>query len=150
MIYILDANTLLRYSDPKCPQHFEAVTAISELIRHGHFLRTVPQSLYEFWVVATRPLTQNGFGWPTADTAKEIDGLAVRFPLIEDIAGIFVEWRRLVETYDCKGKIAHDARYVAAMNTHGITHLLTFNTGDFARFPMITAVDPASVIPSVP
>lgn len=47
--------------------------------------------------------------------------------------------------YQCRGKPAHDARYVAAMNLHALTHLLTFNTPDFARFPGLVALDPAAV-----
>ncbi|MEK7832647.1 MAG: hypothetical protein AAB401_16260 [Acidobacteriota bacterium] len=43
------------------------------------------------------------------------------------------------------GKPAHDARIVAAMKVHGIAHLLTFNVGDFKRFPNITVVSPDEV-----
>jgi predicted nucleic acid-binding protein len=32
------------------------------------------------------------------------------------------------------GTKVHDARLVAAMNVHGIERILTFNTGDFARY----------------
>jgi hypothetical protein len=42
------------------------------------------------------------------------------------------------------GKKAHDARLVAAMLRHGVTHLLSFNAPDFARFQEVTAVDPAA------
>jgi hypothetical protein len=31
------------------------------------------------------------------------------------------------------------------MTVHPVTHLLTFNTADFARFPGITTLDPAAV-----
>ena len=53
--------------------------------------------------------------------------------------------RILVSTCACHGKVAPDARYVAAMRTHGLDQLLTFNVGDFARFPGLTVIDPASV-----
>jgi predicted nucleic acid-binding protein len=43
------------------------------------------------------------------------------------------------------GVEVHDAKLVASMNAYGITHLLTFNTGDFERYPGITVVDPANV-----
>lgn len=45
------------------------------------------------------------------------------------------------------GKKVHDARLVAAMITHQITHLLTFNIDDFKRFSEIVVVDPRSVTP---
>jgi hypothetical protein len=37
---------------------------------------------------------------------------------------------------------AHDARLVAAMIVHGVTHLLTFNGADFARYSGIRITDP--------
>jgi hypothetical protein len=43
------------------------------------------------------------------------------------------------------GVQVHDARIAAAMRVHGVTHLLTLNTGDFTRYPGITAVHPATL-----
>ena len=47
------------------------------------------------------------------------------------------------------GKSAHDARLVAAMEPHGLTHLLTFNLADFRRYSNIQLLDPAVVISTV-
>ena len=33
----------------------------------------------------------------------------------------------------------------AAMRVHGVTHLLTLNSSDFARYPGIAAVHPATL-----
>jgi hypothetical protein len=41
----------------------------------------------------------------------------------------------------------HDARLVALMQVHGITHILTLNGADFARYPGIVPIDPASLSP---
>jgi predicted nucleic acid-binding protein len=41
-----------------------------------------------------------------------------------------------------RGKNAHDARLVAAMLVHGLTHVLTFNGKDFARFGEIAVIPP--------
>ena len=48
-----------------------------------------------------------------------------------------------------KGKQAHDARLAAAMLRHSVTHLLTYNTSDFQRYPEITALSPVSVLDGV-
>jgi hypothetical protein len=58
---------------------------------------------------------------------------------------VHVEWRRLVITHSVAGARVHDARLVAAMRVHAVTHLLTLNTGDFARYREITAVDPKTL-----
>jgi predicted nucleic acid-binding protein len=54
------------------------------------------------------------------------------------------EWRRLVGAHAVSGKSAHDARLVAAMKVHGITHILTFNSGDFGRYPEVTVIEPSA------
>jgi predicted nucleic acid-binding protein len=41
----------------------------------------------------------------------------------------------------------HDARLVASMKANGVTHILTFNISDFARYEVegIVVVDPVTV-----
>ena len=63
---------------------------------------------------------------------------------------IYPEWERLVIQYAVIGRNAHDARIVAAMKVHGITHLLTFNVGDFKRFQGITVVAPDEIVNQQP
>ena len=55
-------------------------------------------------------------------------------------------WQALARNYDVKGKNAHDARLVAAMQRHGIGHLLTFNKPDFTRFAGVCVFTPAEVL----
>jgi len=43
------------------------------------------------------------------------------------------------------GKKVHDARLVATMNVHHVSRILTFNTGDFSRYPGLTAIDPSNI-----
>jgi hypothetical protein len=44
------------------------------------------------------------------------------------------------------GAQVHDARLVAAMHVHGLTHLLTLNVPDFTRYPGITIVHPQTFL----
>jgi predicted nucleic acid-binding protein len=64
---------------------------------------------------------------------------------LPDTPALFPEWERLVVQHSVSGKNTHDARIVAAMNIHGVTQILTFNDGDFKRYPGITSLTPASV-----
>ena len=145
---ILDVNVLVRLADLSAPLHPIAKAAVSRLHTAGETLRTVPQSVYEFWVVATRPRDKNGLSLSIADCEHELTRLQAAFPLLDDQPGLFAEWRTLVADYQCHGKVAHDARYVAAMRTHGITRILTFNVDDFARYPHITVLDPKTIAAS--
>jgi predicted nucleic acid-binding protein len=54
-------------------------------------------------------------------------------------------WLTLVAQHDIKGRRTHDARLVAVMLAHRVTHLLTFNTGDFASFTNISLVHPSDL-----
>jgi len=56
------------------------------------------------------------------------------------------EWRRILVDYRVSGVQVHDARLIAAMLVHGVTHILTFDAKDFSRFDKIDAVHPLKVI----
>jgi hypothetical protein len=145
MTIVLDANIPLRIADPTAALYPVAVAARTALESQGHTLRTFEQSVREFWVAATRPRANNGLGLSVPDADREVGVILGYAPLLDDPAGLFAEWRRLVVAHQRKGKPAHDARYVAAMRPRGVSHILTFNTADFARFPGVVALDPAAV-----
>jgi hypothetical protein len=60
MNYLVDTNILTRLADPAHATHQQAVDAVKRLAHQGHKLHIVPQNLYEFWVVCTRPKNVNG------------------------------------------------------------------------------------------
>ena len=110
----------------------------------------VPQNLYEFWAVATRPIAANGLGLTIPEAQKEIARIKRLFHLLADLPSLLDEWERVVGTHACAGRVSFDARLVAAMVTHGVTTILTFNGADFARFPGIAVIDPAALTASSP
>lgn len=148
MTVVMDANILVRVADLSAPLRSVAVAAIAALFASGDDPSIVPQSLYEFWVVATRPKSLNGLGLTPQQCQAEIATFRRYYPLLADTPNVLTEWEALVVAHSCRGKVAHDARYVAAMNAHGVTRLLTFNTADFARYPHITVLDPHAVAAS--
>jgi predicted nucleic acid-binding protein len=109
----------------------------------GCELCLVPQVHYEFWVVATRSLTQNGLGMSVTEAEKSLERLTLPlFRILRDERAIYRYWGDLVNRYAIHGKAAHDARLVAAMLRDGIRQILTFNTADFKRYSEIEVVDP--------
>ena len=114
-------------------------------MREGHDCVFTAQILAEFWVVSTRPPEANGLGFSTSQVREFINPLFSTFRLLEETSQTFQIWLELVTDQDIKGKRAHDARIAAAMLTHGVTHLLTFNTKDFIQVPDITVVAPQSI-----
>ncbi len=145
MRVLLDANILLRTVDLTAPLRPTAMAAVGTLNARGDTPIIVPQSLYEFWVVATRPKDKNGLGLSVPECQAEVATFKTYYPLVLDMPSLCAEWEALVTAHACHGKVAHDARYVGAMNTHGLTHVLTFNGTDFARYPGIVVLDPHAV-----
>ena len=146
MRILVDTNILLRLVHAGHPQQAEGEQAVRHLIRERHELRLVPQILYEFWVVATRPADQNGLGFSAGDVSRQLAAWRGLFPTLRDERGILERWQSLVDSLSVVGKSAHDARLVAAMERHGLTRLLTFNLTDFQRYPSIQLLDQAVVI----
>lgn len=147
MIYVPDTNVLLRFAMRSDPQHSTVFSAIRKLKSNDSEIRILPQTCVEFWNVATRPVSVNGFGL-SIDNANHSLGLIEEiFPLLPDDARVFEKWRKLVVDLGVYGIQVHDARIGAAMLVHDITHILTFNKKDFSRYSSlgIVAIDPVDV-----
>lgn len=146
MSFAVDTNVLLRSIDDGHVAQPIAQNGLFALRDRGEILSIFPQNLIEFWAVATRPVINNGLGLSVAQAEVEVISLKTLFALLPDTAEIFSEWERIVLQYRVSGKQAHDARLVAAMRVHDLTHLLTFNIDDFKRFTVITAVSPQTIL----
>ncbi|MGH9801544.1 MAG: type II toxin-antitoxin system VapC family toxin [Blastocatellia bacterium] len=145
MSYAVDTNILARSIHEGHPMQQPTRDAIKTLLDRGETVCVLAQSLYEFWVIATRPLEVNGFGMSATEARIRLTEFEARLTLKTDRPEIYAEWKRLVTQHAVMGKPAHDARIAAAMKVHGITYLLTFNVGDFKRFQDITATSPDEV-----
>jgi predicted nucleic acid-binding protein len=142
MRILLDTNLLSRLANASDPNQKLAEKAIETVRLAGYRPCIVPQNIYEFWVVATRPKEQNGLGMSLAAATTEVMTFKSLFPLCEDSPAVFLEWERVIAANAVVGKTAHDARLVAAMIVHGISHILTFNVQDFRRYSGITVLSP--------
>ena len=127
--------------------HQAATEAVENLVSGGEVVCIFPQNLYEFWVIATRPREQNGLGMSATEAETHCSQFEAVFSLKADVPAIYAEWKNLVAQNAVMGKNAHDARIVAAMKIHNISHLLTFNCDDFKRFqPIITVTEPNELL----
>lgn len=142
MSYLIDTNILIRLIQPSDPMHLKAASSIRKLQDDEETLYIIPQILVEFWAVATRPPSSNGLGLTLADTEREVNQLKAIFTLRLDVPTIHPTWESIVKRHQVAGKQVHDARLVAAMLTHAIDNLLTFNIAHFRRFNEIKLIDP--------
>ena len=127
--------------------HPQAAGAVNTLLESDLEVCLSTQNLIEFWNVCTRPLERNGLGMTVEMTDAELTRLEGVFTVLPDSPAIYAQWRRLVRVHGVMGVKVHDARLVAAMLVHEVTHILTFNTDDFRRFSEITAVHPSEIAP---
>lgn len=146
---LLDTNVLGRVTDTTDPQCMAARRAVHQLLARRRRLIVVPQNLYEFWAIATRrpgppPAGANGLGMTATQASQWLNFFQRRFTFLPDRAELVALWHDLVKSFNVTGFRSHDARLVAAMQSYGITELLTFNANDFKAFP-ITLLDPDSV-----
>lgn len=142
---LIDSNILVYLADPNSPFFNETVRAVALLLRRGEELYVTPQNLIEFWVVATRPITNRGLGLSPVQAQSELFRIKGIFRWLADSPAIYPEWEKLVTQHAVLGKNVHDARLAAVMNVYGIGTLLTANKDDFKRFQNITAMEPQEV-----
>ena len=140
---LVDTSLLVRALQPHHELCVLAKRAIDKFRLQNRSLYLVPQNLVELWVVATRPVAQNGLGLSIPEAASELMRLKIMFPLLPDTPAVYQVWENLVIQYQVSGKPAHDARLVAAMQVHGLTALLTFDRTGFSRYAGIEVVHPA-------
>ncbi len=72
MNILIDTNILARSAEPGHALYTQALDAVTTLLNKGHDLCIVPQVIYEFWVVCTRPSAVNGLGKTAAETVTEL------------------------------------------------------------------------------
>ena len=143
--YLIDTNVLLRLTNPVVEQHPLCQSAVSQLRSQGCLLYYTLQNAAEFWNVSTRPVERNGHGLSPAVASLALSDLEIFMTLLPDTAQVYDAWRELLSNHDVRGVQVHDAKLAAAMLAHGVSHILTFNGADFARYPRIEAVHPSYV-----
>ena len=93
----------------------------------------------------TRPLIRNGFGLTVEEAEREVLVIEAGMSLLPDNDATYRQWRKLVTQYGVSGVQVYDARLVAAMQVHGVSHLLTFNAQDFSRYSGLIVLHPSAV-----
>lgn len=145
MACLVDTNVLVRLAVPADPRHLSARRAVEALAEEG--LCAASQNFVELWNVATRPVENNGLGQTISAADRVLRNLEQAFPRLPEPAEVYDRWRELIVRFGVSGVKVHDARLVALMLAHGISQILTFNSGDFRRYEVlgIRAVDPGRV-----
>src|SRR5258707_7609031 len=115
MSILLDTNILTRSAQPAHAMHQTTVDAVDVLRRRGEVLHLVPQNFYEFWVVATRPVGQNGMGPSPAHARAETGPTRKLINVLYAPTGVFSHSANIVTPYTASRTYAHYTQPLAAM-----------------------------------
>jgi predicted nucleic acid-binding protein len=140
---LLDTNVLIYLVSAGAPEHVAATAAVGRILASGAKAVIAAQSIYEFWSVATRPVTANGLGWTVERTRSTVGTLLARFPILYEPPEVVGIWIGIVTERGVKGKRVHDAHLLATMKANGVSHLLTFNASDFPAMDDLAILPPA-------
>jgi predicted nucleic acid-binding protein len=145
MSYLADTNVVFRRVLASDPWYSLVKSAVDLLLLRGETIYACAQNLIEFHALATRSVEANGLGMTCTDARDQARVIESVFPLLPDIAAIYPQWCSLIDAHDVTGRQVYDARLVAGILAHGITHLLTLNPAHFRRFSEVTVVEPAEL-----
>ena len=145
MRVLVDTNILTRLRDLGHPRHDVCVLALEKLESGPDDPCVCAQVMIEYWAVATRPREVNGLALDPDQVEGDLQEFARAFLLLPEPPDMAARWRALASQYAVRGRQVHDTRLVALMLAHGVTHVLTMNAADFARYSGITCVAPEDV-----
>ena len=146
MRLLVDTNVLLRRADRDSPDSSVCADAVDSLLQAGEDPCVCAQILIEFWAVSTRPREVNGLGLTLAVASRQVADFRETFTCLSEPPDMADRWQEVAEKHAVTGKQAHDARSVALMLAHGVTHLITLNIDDFSCYHEITPVAPGDVL----
>ena len=139
---LLDTNDLIHLISAGTPEHAAATAAVGRILASGSRVVIAPQSIYEFWSVATRPVAANGLGWTVDRAESAVETFRGKFPILHEPPEVLWIWLGLVVSFDLKGKRIHDAHLLATMKANGVSTLLTLNASDFPAMDDLAILTP--------
>lgn len=147
MQVFVDKGVLRRVFDKASPNQRTILRAFRTLWAQGHALVTSHQNIAEIWNVATRPQSaRGGFGLSAAEVEKRLKTIEKLGSLLAFTTASYAVWRQLLIDHSITGVAVHDARLVAVMKTHGVSHIMTLNSGDFQRYDGIVVQLPEDIV----
>jgi hypothetical protein len=148
MLYLLDTNILLRGLDRRHPHLPDRAPRAGSASATKD--ATLPRGTESCGILGrgNPPGRCQRAGMSCAWAAAQLVRMTRFFVVLAENADVQPEWERLVAQHSVSGKKVHAARPVATMNVHQVSRILTFNTGDFSRYPGVTAINPSSVGPA--
>ena len=146
MAIVVDSNVLIFSIPEGHPWQEDSINAIERWLLANETIYVLPQNLAEFRNVCTRPANKNGLGLTVEEAEKRLNHLESLLTVLHDTPLAYSQWRRLIVQHGVKGVQVHNTRIAAAMQTHGVNQILTYNPRDFPRYKAISPVHPSAPV----
>ena len=127
---MVDTNVLVYGTVAGNPWHEQARHWLMTLHTRGTVLCVSPQILREYLVVLARGQVFE-IQFMVEQALEALEALLPWLQVLDETETTSRILRDLVRRYQVRGKRIHDANIVAAMMTHGIARLATYNVQDF-------------------
>ena len=137
----VDTNVLVYANLHGSVHHAAASAGLRQADAAGLELWISSQIVREYLAAVTRPQPNAPAPLTMPMAVDQVRLLLQRFQAIEDGSEVRARLLSLLTSYPVAGRQVHDANIVATMLANGITHLLTFNVGDFRRFSGLIAIE---------
>ena len=140
----VDTNVLIHATIDQSALHHTAQQAILHQQQTSYELWISRQVLREFLAALSRPHGYTTRGRPISAThlIAEVRLFQTQYAIAQDTQDVTERLLSLLASIYVGGKQIHDANIVATMQANDITHLLTENTSDFARFSQFITIIP--------
>ncbi len=137
----VDTNVLVYSQLNGSPFQSQAQAVLQQFHASSSPIWISRQVVREYLAAMTRPGALTG-SIPFTSLAGDIQCFSTQYHIAEDNAAVTAALVQLLSAIPTGGKQIYDANIVATMLTYGVTHLLTHNIADFARFAGIVQLIP--------
>jgi predicted nucleic acid-binding protein len=137
----VDTNVLVYAQLNGSPFQSQAQAGLQQLHGSNSMMWVSRQVLREYLAAMTRSVALTG-SIALSSLVADIHYFSTQYQIAEDNSAVTAALLQLLSGILTGGKQVYDANIVATMQTYGITHLLTHNTADFARFASIVQIIP--------
>ncbi len=137
----VDTNVLVYATIAESPWHAVASRALRDRRSAGETLWISRQVIREYINTILR-LQAPPRLLPAPDVVAAVRLFKAHFRVADDTDAVTERLLRLVERVPMGSGLVHDANVVATMQAYAITHLLTHNSADFARFAHLVTIVP--------
>ena len=145
----VDTNILLSVSGARQLNNESALdsctNAVDRLLEHGFNPCISFQNLVEFYAVATKAVSANGYALSVDVVINWIESILKTYTLLPDAAGTIDIWKSLCLKYQPRGKHIHDVRLAANALANEVSYYLTSDPEDY-KFTELKVITPASVL----